>query len=315
MKPILYSSVPLDRAHALRRDGDALSRLGRHPDRLVAPCWKDLSLTGGSSGPLVGGSDAARLLALAEEVVLLGLRGDAPVYAADLSAVPPDPDGQPPRLGLEARWAALKAVGGTLPAAEAGILAYARALILWHRRTRFCGTCGAPTLACDGGHMRACQDPQCGAQHYPRTDPAVIMRVDGFDDSGAEAILMHRQSAWPAGMWSVLAGFVEPGETPEEAVIREVREESGIEVADIRYGGAQPWPFPSSLMIGFSATAIGGALCPDSGEIEDARWFSRARIAAEFDDGHRTGGGGPFLPRPETIARRLIDSWLDGKRD
>jgi NAD+ diphosphatase len=309
MSPILYSAVPLDRAHERRRDEAALESMRTDPRRLVVPCWHELSLTGAG---LIGGSDGARLLDLAGQVIFLGLADQGiPVWAADLSHVAAEPDGSAPRLGLDGSWASLRAVGGTLPAGEAAILAYARALVHWHRRSRFCGSCGSPTQSREGGHLRACLDEHCAALHYPRTDPAVIMRVDGVDAQGDPAILMHRQKAWAAGMWSVLAGFVEPGETLEEAVVREVREEAGITVADVRYGHSQPWPFPSSLMIGFSATATGGVLRPDPDEIEDAQWFSRARIAAEFDDANRiSGNGAPFLPRPDAIARRLIDAWL-----
>jgi NAD+ diphosphatase len=311
MDPILFSAVPLDRAHVLRRDEAAIAALVHHPDRLVVPLWRELSLIAPDGAIMPDGEIAARLLDLAEPPVFLGLWGGRTVFAADLSAVPPEPDGTPPRLGLNGTWTALKAVGGTLPADHAAILAYGRAVLLWHRRTRFCGICGAPTQSREGGHMRQCQDTACAAPHYPRTDPAVIMRVDGHDETGQPAILMHRQKIWAPGMWSVLAGFVEPGETLEEAVAREVREESGIEVTAARYHSGQPWPFPSSLMLGFSATAIGGTLTPDPDELEDAQWFSKARIATEFSDSHRADGSGrPFLPRPDAIARRLIDDWL-----
>ncbi|OAN63218.1 hypothetical protein A6A05_06625 [Magnetospirillum moscoviense] len=311
MDPILYSAVPLDRAHHLRRDDAAIGALVRRPDRLLVPLWRDLSLATPEGAVMPAGDIAARLLDLAGVTVFLGLWAGRPVFAADLSEAEAEPDGTPPRLGPDGAWTALKAVGGTLPADHAAILAYGRALVLWHRRARFCGICGAPTQSREGGHMRQCQDGTCAAPHYPRTDPAVIMRVDGTDEAGQPAILMHRQKIWAPGMWSVLAGFVEPGETLEEAVAREVREESGIEVAAVRYHGGQPWPFPSSLMLGFSATAIGGTLAPDPDELEDAQWFSKARIAAEFSDAHRTDGSGrPFLPRPDAIARRLVDDWL-----
>jgi NAD+ diphosphatase len=186
-------------------------------------------------------------------------------------------------------------------------LATGRALVNWHRTTTFCGRCGSPTEAREGGHVRVCLDVTCNAQHYPRTDNAVIMQV-----TDGENILLHRQPSWPAGMWSVLAGFVEPGETLEQAVVRETHEETGIIVDDIRYAGSQPWPFPASLMVGFTARAIGGQLCPDPHELEDARWFSRADIAAHFSDAHRNSNAGPYLARPGSIARQMIDAWLKG---
>ncbi|HTH15052.1 MAG TPA: NAD(+) diphosphatase, partial [Magnetospirillum sp.] len=166
-------------------------------------------------------------------------------------------------------------------------------------------SCGAPTEAREGGNMRQCLDARCNAQFYPRTDPAVIMRVTDGDN-----VLLHRQRAWPQGQWSVLAGFVEPGETLEEAVAREVREETGVEVADVAYEGSQPWPFPSSIMLAFSARADGGTLVPDQHELEDARWFSRDVILRTFDDAHRGKNTGLFLPMHGSISRWLMEAWL-----
>lgn len=311
---MLYTHLPLDRAHTLRKDEAIVTALAAHPDHLVVPCWREMSLTRGDHAYLAEKTEAARLLDLGDEPIFLGLLGERPVFATDLTQVEAEPDQSPPGLGTDGTWVSLRTVGGTLAAGDAALLAYARALVQWHRRAKFCGTCGSPTRQTEGGHARQCTDPHCNALTYPRTDAAVIMRVDGTDENGDDAILMHRQSAWAPGMWSVLAGFVEPGESLEEAVAREIKEESGIEVADVRYFAAQPWPFPSSLMIGFSAKATGGRLAPDASEIEDAQWFSRARIAAEFDDRHRTDGSGrPFLPRPDAIARHLVDAWLSKK--
>ena len=296
----------LDRAHHLRRDAASLAadhRLG------VVPLWRDLTLVAGEPPRAVvaTGDAAVRLLAAASVPVFLGMDGDRPLFAADLSGLAGDEAG--PDLGLPAgpgqRFVSLRALGHLLPAWDGALLTYARAMALWHRRHRFCGACGGATVGGEGGHLRTCG--ACGAQSYPRTDPAVIMLVA---DGGR--VLLHRQRAWPPGMWSCLAGFVEPGETLEEAVVREVREETGVAVADLRYVASQPWPFPASLMVAFTARASGGHLAPDTGEIEDARWFDRADLA-RFDDRFRTTGEGWFLARPGTVARQLVDDWIAGR--
>lgn len=322
MNNVLYSAVPLDRAHTLRRDLHALEALRHSAEKLVVPYWRELSLgtapaadpggnpvfreTGSAAATLAHGTAAAELLDLAREVVFLGQDSHhRPYFAADISEVAAETDGAGPNLGLAGQWQNLRGMAGMLPAGEAALLGYARAMLIWHRRTRFCGTCGAPTESRDGGHMRQCLDSTCNSQNYPRTDPAVIMRVTEQDN-----ILLHRQPSWPVGQWSVLAGFVEPGETLEEAVHREVQEETGILVADVAYVGSQPWPFPSSAMIAFSARAVGGTLAPCPHELDDARWFSRDNIVANFHDRHRGKATGLFLPTPGSIAHRMIQDWL-----
>jgi NAD+ diphosphatase len=308
MDHMLYTAVALDRAHELRRDPKELAEMQTSAGKIVVPLWRDLSLIGTPpSGIFLHGTTAAQVLDLAEQIALLGLMDGRPVFAADISGVEieAEADGGGPALGLGGSWLSLRNAGPALPAKDGGILAYARGLLLWHRRTRFCGSCGAPTESREGGHSRLCLDTRCATPHYPRTDPAVIMCVTDGDK-----VLLHRQPIWPPGMWSVLAGFVEPGEMLEEAVAREVLEETGIAVADVRYAGSQPWPFPSSLMIGFTARANGGTLMPCPHELEDARWFSRADIRRDFSDDNRDGGR-PFLARPGTIARALLDEWLD----
>ncbi len=321
MSNILYSAVPLDRAHHIRRDAQALEAARTSPAKVIVPFWRELSLiesdaqpsantvfaSHGHAAAILGqGIQGAELMDLAREIVFLGIGASGvPFFAADISGVEAEENGAGPNLGLGGTWQGLRGVGGLLAAGEAALLGYARAMLIWHRRARFCGSCGAPTESKDGGHVRKCVDPHCGAETYPRTDPAVIMRVTDRDN-----ILLHRQKVWPAGQWSVLAGFVEPGETLEEAVAREVHEETGILVADVTYAGSQPWPFPSSAMMAFSARAIGGQLMPDPHELEDARWFPRAQILSEFDERHRGKGTGLFLPTPGSIAWRLIQDWL-----
>jgi NAD+ diphosphatase len=176
------------------------------------------------------------------------------------------------------------------------LLAYARALALWKARHRFCGACGAPNLPARAGHVMRCSREGCGAETFPRLDPAIIVLVT---DPSGERALLGRQASWPPGRYSTIAGFVEPGESLEDAVIREVAEETGVLVDDVVYESSQPWPFPSSLMLGFRAVARSDAITLRDGELEDARWFTRADIAA----------GHPALPPAGAISARLIDGW------
>ena len=179
-------------------------------------------------------------------------------------------------------------------------MAHARGLIYWHQRHRFCSLCGSPAEIRDAGHMRRCGNADCAAEHFPRTDPAVIMLV-----ADGDRCLMGRQAEWPTGLYSTLAGFVEPGESLEEAVAREIWEEAGITVRDVRYHSSQPWPFPASLMLGFYATATSTEISLNRDELDDARWFHRNDL--------RNPGEGMRLPRQTSISRRLLDDWLAGE--
>jgi NAD+ diphosphatase len=168
----------------------------------------------------------------------------------------------------------------------------------WHATHKYCGSCGAPTESREGGHLRVCTDPDCARAHFPRTDPAVIMLVAKDD-----RCLLGRKAEWPPGRYSTLAGFVEPGESLEDAVRREVMEETGVVVSDVEYHSSQPWPFPASLMLGFFCRAETEVVQRNDKELEDARWFTREEL--------RNGNGGMGIaPRPISIARRLIDDWL-----
>lgn len=198
------------------------------------------------------------------------------------------------------RAAGLRELGPRLGARDAGLFTHAVAVLNWHATHTHCPRCGAPTVASTAGHLRRCTVD--GNLHYPRTDPAVIMAV--VDDE--DRLLLGHQAAWPAGRFSTLAGFVEPGESLEMAVVREVAEESGIVVDRVSYAGSQPWPFPASLMLGFFAHASNVAIDVDGLEISDARWFTRAEL-------HRsTAAGEVLLPPAVSIARRLIEGWYGG---
>ena len=194
------------------------------------------------------------------------------------------------------RFEELRPLVSVVAADEAGLLAYARAILIWRRRHRFCGVCGAPTRAERAGHVMRCSNPQCAQEFFPRIDPAIIVLV-----TEGERALLGRQPSWPAGRYSTVAGFVEPGESLEDAVAREVREETGVRVRQVDYHSSQPWPFPSSLMLGFHAIAAPHSSIRVSGELADARWFTREQIAS----------GTPTLPPPHAISFRLIAAWFD----
>ncbi len=197
-------------------------------------------------------------------------------------------------------WSTLRESGTDLSETDQGLLVQAQSLAEWHRAHRFCPRCGGRLATSDGGYVLRCEG--CGRQQFPRSDPAVIMLV--ADDQGRA--LLGRQPAWPAGRFSTLAGFVDPGESLEQAVAREVMEEAGIEVADVTYFGNQPWPFPASLMVGFFARAVTTEIALDDDELDDARWFSRDDVRRE------TEAGTLGLPGSISISRSLIEAWYGG---
>ena len=276
---IVFSGVAIDRAAALRRRPEWVeARRGDPRARAVLMSDEGVLL---EDGHLVMERPSA-------EAVLLGLRGDTPLFADHVGAAGPE----------RAHAAGLREAATELPADEAALAGYAGSLLAWHRRHRFCANCGAPTESRDGGHERIC--PACGAHHFPRTDPVVIARV-----TDGHGLLLGRQASWPEGRFSLLAGYVEPGETLEEAVRREVLEESGVRLDSVAYLASQPWPFPSSLMLGFSALAERGDPQPGDDELAEVRWFEREEVE------RAARGEGPLLLAPPyAIARRLIDAWL-----
>ncbi|MCZ4095836.1 NAD(+) diphosphatase [Streptomyces sp. H39-C1] len=206
-------------------------------------------------------------------------------------------DALPGRMDDVARAAGLREVAGLLSPLEAGLMAHAVALENWQRMHRFCSRCGERTVIAAAGHIRRCQ--ACGAEHYPRTDPAVIMLVTDDQDRA----LLGRQAHWPEGRFSTLAGFVEPGESLEQAVVRETAEEAGVAVGDVTYVASQPWPFPSSLMLGFMARATSPDIQVDGEEIHEARWFSREDLRKGIESGEILPPGGI------SIAARLMELW------
>jgi NAD+ diphosphatase len=319
--PNAFTGAALDRAaDARRRDADWVASQRAHPAaRAVIAGTAGVGVRDGRLA-LVPLAEAG---SQADAALLLGLDPDGPVFAVD-----EDPPGAaaelPPLVGAGGRRGeppasegpdrvALREAAAVLGQAEGGLVAYAAALVNWHRRHRRCSNCGSATDVGEAGLTRRC--PRCGAEHHPRTDPVVIMLVVDSD-----RVLLGRQPSWPARRYSALAGFVGPGESLEEAVAREVYEEARVRVGQPVYAGSQPWPFPASLMLGFTVPWAGGQPDATDDELQDARWFAREQIAAaaheDADDGWGAAGAagsdGPLLLPPRlAIARRLIEGWLE----
>jgi len=301
--PIFYTGSRLDRVDAMRDDAEWVAACRTDSNCRVLPVWRDRNLIGVAAEPCLrwlNGATAKIVLERAADVVLLGRDGDVTYFAADLSALE-EPDAV--ALCGEARFTDLRQVAAAIDPHDASLLAHARGMAHWHRRHRFCGICGSPTKSSDAGHMRRCTNPACAQPHFPRTDPAVIMLVTRPGPDGGSCLLAHKAGFLP-GMYSTLAGFVEPGESLEEAVAREVMEEAGIAVTDVTYRASQPWPFPASLMLGYRAVAVTGTITVNPRELVDAFWFTKDDIA-------RLGETGRRLPRPDSIALWLINEWLE----
>jgi NAD+ diphosphatase len=282
----------MERLAHLRKDEARLRAALSDPQTFFVPLWRTQNLISRAASNfaaefLRGFSDFETLRG---EPILLGEFRSQLCFAIEL------PDTEPPALDLNAEFMDLRTVASDLDRDEGGILSYARAMVLWRERHRFCGRCGSPTVATQAGHVLVCTNDQCKHQQFPRTDPAIIVLV-----TDGERALLGRQASWPAGRYSTIAGFVEPGESLEDAVRREVLEETGVPVGEVEYHSSQPWPFPSSLMLGFTAHAIGTDIRQVDDELEDVRWLTRSQIAA----------GEVALPNPVSISFRLIEDWYD----
>ena len=309
----------LDRAAALRGQQEAQARLRDDPAARMLPLWRGKPLIAGAGRDRAGWLPLDHPLPapIADPPLFLGLVDGAPRFAVDVSAWQPaeidaaalaaffDASEQHhPDLPPDHRFAELRGVMTRLEVAEAELVATARALMLWHRSHRFCSACGARSAASEAGWRRSC--PECGTHHFPRSDPVVIMLV-----TRGNRLLLGRSPGWPPAMYSLLAGFVEPGETIEAAVRREVREEAGVELGAVRYLASQPWPFPASLMLGCAAEALGDRLTVDPTELEDARWLSREELVEVLAGRHPAVKGA----RPGAIAHFLIRNWLAARLD
>ena len=288
-----FAGPYLDRAAHLRQDPAWFDAALADRDSRVVAIWHSRNLIVESSAP------RAVLLDLAVvpperrnlgELILLGRFGEHHCFAFEIEAI------EAPSLLEGARFEDLRLIAPHLPADEAGLLAYARAMVTWRRRHRFCGSCGSPTLPARGGHTLVCSDASCRAEQFPRIDPAIIVLV-----SDGDRALLGRQASWPPSRYSTIAGFVEPGESLEDAVAREVFEETGVTIERVEYHSSQPWPFPASLMLGFTARAVSTMIHRNDDELEDARWFTRAEIAA----------GRAGMPPIQSISFSLIEHWFD----
>jgi len=282
-----------DRAAHLRKDSAWFANALADERSRYLPLWNSRNLIVEGDTPhaaLLELSAVPKALRNDNDLILLGRYGDINVFAYEIEST------EAPQLGAGTRFEDLRLLASMLSPAEAGLLGYARGMLLWRTRHRFCGVCGAATLAARGGHVLICTNPGCRHEHFPRTDPAVIVLV-----SDGERALVGRQASWPVGRYSTIAGFVEPGESLEDAVAREVFEETGIEVDQIEYHSSQPWPFPSSLMLGFTAHALTTQILRRDDELEDAQWFTRADLAS----------GRPLVPPGVSISFRLIEHWFN----
>ncbi|WP_404340415.1 NAD(+) diphosphatase [Pseudoalteromonas mariniglutinosa] len=299
-----YSQMPLDRASNLRKD----------------PRWLKAQMTAHSQWLLVKDNqtlffkDSAQVCYIrmsqlndidVSQGILLGLNAQGTAhFALDVSDVQVC---QLTAVLEKAEFVDIRKLGPQVELQQGSIAALARGLCFWHTTHKFCGRCGHPNHMVEAGHSRLCENQVCMHQTFPRTDPAVIMIVTKVFADGMERCLLGRQASWPTGVFSTLAGFVDPGETLEQAVTREVMEEAGIEVENVRYIASQPWPFPSSIMFGFVAKAKSEQICVDKDELDDARWFSRDELN-QFGQWHEQGEHFK-LTREDSISRFLVEYW------
>ena len=292
MRPNVFAGPHVDRLKFANADAESVARAIAGGSARLIPVWKSrcpvirlpsptACLLPFDSGPFAGID--------VNELILLGEYQGLAIFTTEIEAE------SAPALENGAEFADLRLAAALLPHEEAGLVAYARAMISFRHRHRFCGSCGAPTAPQQNGRVMVCQRKGCDTESFPRVDPAVIVLVTDGDRA-----LLGRQPAWPAGRYSTIAGFVEPGESLEDAVRREVLEETGIETGAMIYQSSQPWPFPRSLMLGFRAVALTTEIRLRDRELEDARWFHRDELL-----------GGSMMPFPQSIAYRLIQEWLN----
>jgi NAD+ diphosphatase len=289
-------SEALERGHDKRGDEAWLAARLTDPVTEFIPVWQSQNLV--TREPVVAArlhvEHIAPLLPTAESVTYLGWHDDHAVFTVALLT------SDPPPLAEYGEWVNMRVVGELLSAADWATMGYARAMVYWHERHRFCGVCGSSSLSTMGGHVRRCTNAACATETYPRTDPCIIVLVFSGDKC-----LLGRQHSWPVGRYSTLAGFIEPGESADQAVAREVYEEAGVKLKEARYYGSQSWPFPASLMLGFHAEAATEEIHLHDGELGDARWFTRQ----ELRDALTAGSIG--LPTPVAISHRLISAWFN----
>ncbi|MFP4273684.1 MAG: NAD(+) diphosphatase [Paracoccaceae bacterium] len=315
---VTFGGSALDRADELRGNLDALEAARRAPGARAVVLWRGKPLLEGAERGALARLplDHPLLAEAAPDPILLGREAGGAVFGFDLSDWTP-PEGVPDTLAAFAdpseqvhpaatdhAFCELRAHMVRLSPRDAELAATARAILTWHRNNGFCARCGAESAVTRAGWHRLC--PSCGTTHFPRTDPVVIMLITRHD-----RVLLGRSHGWPEGMYSLLAGFVEPGETVEAAVRREVHEEAGIRVGAVRYLASQPWPFPASLMLGCAGAALSEEITVDPAEIETARWVTRQEMMDAFAGTH------PQIraPRHGAIAGFVLRNWLADRLD
>ena len=291
--PNFYAGNNFNRLAERRRDDQWLATVLDSGEACLVPLWQGRNLiAGGLAAPalaLLDTQTVASIDSIREPVLLGEFRGKF-CFAVELhgDTAPVSPE--------HGEFHDLRTVGGQMNRDEAGLLGYARALLVWRGRHRYCGSCGAATVSINAGHTLKCSNAACGISHFPRLDPAIIVLV-----TDGERVLLGRQAQWPARRYSTIAGYIEWAESVEETVAREVHEEAGVMIDEVEYHSSQPWPFPSSLMLGFIAHAATTSISRLDGELEDARWFSRDEIV----------GGTIMLPQSQALSYRLIETWYD----
>ncbi len=291
----VFAGAFVDRIGERRKDSAWLAEAVRSEQSCFVPVWGEQCLIGGDPlQAILLSRDQVGSMVDDKDLIFLGLFRDRPAFALSINAEANAPF---PELG---EFHDLRYLGTVLPADEANLVAHARALVLWHASQVFCGVCGSSARPDAAGNSRICMNNDCGRVIFPRVDPAIIVLV-----SDGDRCLLGRQASWPEGRYSTVAGFVEPGESLEDAVRREVYEETNIRVSTVSYHSSQPWPFPSSLMLGFMAEATSSDIILNDGELEDAQWFTRKELRSGF----------PKLPFQISIARRLVDHWLTAAGD
>lgn len=285
----VFAGAFVDRSGELRKDADWLADALTSDDSRFVAVWNDKFLVGvETAGVVLLEGRELDHAAAEQELIFLGIFRDSPTFAIELGG----DDAPFQELG---EFQELRYLGTVLPPDEANLVAHARALVLWHASQVFCGTCGSAARPGAAGNSRICINDSCGREIFPRVDPAIIVLVEH-----GKRCLLGRQQSWPEGRYSTIAGFVEPGESLEDAVRREVYEETNVRVGKVTYHSSQPWPFPSALMLGFTAEATTTDIELNDGELDDARWFTREDLRSDF----------PKLPFRISIARRLVDGWL-----
>ena len=293
----LFSSATIDRMARTVGDADELDTLANSDRARFLPVYNTKVLVANKAGQLTAAAiekaEFASRFSCDTPPVYLGCKNDLHYFAAGVKAADE---------GVE-KFADLRQSAALLNDNDAALLGYALAILTWQRNHQHCGACGAPTVPRQGGHVLQCTDRVCALEHYPRTDPAIIVLVEHEDRA-----LFGRKAEWPAHRYSTIAGYVEPGESVEQAVVREVAEETGVEVIESCYHSSQPWPFPCSLMLGYTALAGRSQIHLNDRELEEARWLSRQELTDRLVCGE-------FLPpTPISISFRLIEDWFNRQR-